>query len=148
MNTTAMRGADNKVTGVIGVLHDITDIKMAAEQKDIADDLARLIRSANAPIFGVNRAGEVTEWNDSAAAMVGFTREEALGKSLVDSFVRQEDAECVRRIIADACSGVESSQFEFPVIHRDGSEVLVLHNAATRKTPAARSSEWSAWART
>jgi len=45
--------------------------------------------------------------------------------------VRQEDAECDRRIIADACSGVESSLFEFPVSRRDGSEVLGLHNTAT-----------------
>jgi len=83
MNITAMRGADNKVTGDIDVLHVITDIrKMAAEQKDIADDLACLIRYANAPILSVSRAGEVTEWNDGATAIVGFTRVEAPGEVL------------------------------------------------------------------
>lgn len=58
MNAATRRGQNNEVIGVICVGQDITQINaMAAEQQRIADDLARLIDSANAPIFGVDLKG-------------------------------------------------------------------------------------------
>merc|ERR1719305_2076526 len=57
-NATTRRDAEGKVTGVIGVGQDITDLReIMAEQKRIADELSRLIETANAPIFGVNKEG-------------------------------------------------------------------------------------------
>lgn len=40
------------------------------ESRTAADDLARLIDKANAPIIGCNMAGEVTEWNEKACSAV------------------------------------------------------------------------------
>ena len=55
------------ITGVIGVGQDITEFRVATmEQQRVAEDLARAIETANAPIFGVDAAGCVTEWNRKA----------------------------------------------------------------------------------
>ena len=55
LNTTIRRGPSAEVIGAIGVGQDITQAReIAKEQERSADDLSRLIDSANAPIFGAN----------------------------------------------------------------------------------------------
>lgn len=81
---------------------DITRIReITSEQQRYADDLARLIDTANAPIFGVDLHGMVTEWNRKAADMLGYTKEETIGKALVQNFIQPED----RRSVQEARSG-------------------------------------------
>ena len=46
-------------------------------------ELQAFIDTANAPIFGVDAAGRVNEWNRKAAAITGFSRPDALGRDLV-----------------------------------------------------------------
>ncbi|CAK0869933.1 unnamed protein product [Prorocentrum cordatum] len=117
MNFTALRGVDDDVEGVICVGIDITDMrKMAQEQRNIAEDFERVIRSANAPIIGANINGEVTDWNDKAASLSGFSREEAMGKPLVETFVREDMRPLVNEAIHKACQGIETTSFEFPLI--------------------------------
>ncbi|CAK0837077.1 unnamed protein product [Prorocentrum cordatum] len=133
MNFTALRGATGDMEGVICVGTDITEMKqMAAQQKFIAEDFQRVIRSANAPIIGVNIHGQVNEWNDKAAELSGYSKEEALGKELVETFIRAEYQPAVSVAIRNACRGIDASQVEFPLIARDGSQVLLSLNAASR----------------
>ena len=63
-SATARRDAKAQVRGVVGVGQDITELKKASERAQrIADGLTRLIETANAPIFGIDMQGLVTEWN-------------------------------------------------------------------------------------
>ncbi len=53
LNATTRRDAKGNVTGVVGVGQDITELnQVLAASKRVADDLTRLIETANAPIFG------------------------------------------------------------------------------------------------
>ena len=62
LNASARRDADGKIVGMVGVGQDITGMKAAEKQRQlVADDLTRLIDSANAPIFGIDIDGNVTE---------------------------------------------------------------------------------------
>ena len=54
--------------------------QVPAESEPVADDLARLSATANAPSFGVDWIGKVTAWNFKAADMLGDAR---LGESLI-----------------------------------------------------------------
>ena len=61
LNATTRRDEKGNVTGVVGVGQDITELdQVLAESKRVAD-LTRLIETANAPIFGIDTAGKVTE---------------------------------------------------------------------------------------
>lgn len=63
----SQRGALFAVRSCASALQDITQIReITGEQERIADDLSRLIETANAPIFGVDLQGMVTEWNRKA----------------------------------------------------------------------------------
>ena len=55
---------------------------MLAESKRVADDLTRLIETASAPVFGIDTAGKVTEWNAKASGLLGYSRAEAMGQNL------------------------------------------------------------------
>ena len=134
LNATARRGPDNEVTGAICVGQDITQINtMAAEQQRIADDLARLIDSANAPIFGVDVNGMVTEWNKKAVDMLGYTKAETMGKNLVESFIQAENKTSVDEILRKALSGIETANFTLPLMAKFGKRYTVLLNATTRR---------------
>jgi len=123
-----------EVTGVIGVGQDITQIReITKEQERVADDLSRLIETANAPIFGVDLSGMVTEWNRKAADMLGFTKDEAIGKNLVQNFIQSENQESVTGVLQKAMRGYETANFEVPMLSRTQRRLTVLLNATTRR---------------
>ena len=83
MNATTRRDAEGVVVGVVGVAQDVTE----AAQHDravaaMANELRQLVDTANAPIFGIDVNGNVNEWNNKTAEIIGFTKDEALGKHL------------------------------------------------------------------
>ncbi len=42
----------------------------------------QLVDTANAPIFGIDRDGNVNEWNLKTAEITGYSREDAFNKPL------------------------------------------------------------------
>jgi PAS domain-containing protein len=84
LNATTRRDVDGAVIGVIGVGQDISERKQVEMEKTrVAQELQTFIDTANAPIFGIDANGLVNEWNNKAAAITGFSREEVLGRNLV-----------------------------------------------------------------
>jgi len=137
LNATTRRGADGQVTGVIGLGQDITELRqLTAEQQRMADDLQRLIETANAPIFGVDVEGRVTEWNRNAAHLSGYSKEETMGKLLVEEFITPDYKDKVAAVLASACQGQETANFEFPLKTKTKKRVDVLLNATTRRDAA------------
>jgi PAS domain-containing protein len=84
LNATTRRDVSGNVVGMIGVGQDITERKQVEVEKTrVAQELQTFIDTANAPIFGIDANGLVNEWNNKSAAITGFSREEVLGKNLV-----------------------------------------------------------------
>eukprot|EP00928_Gymnodinium_smaydae_P004211 TRINITY_DN11461_c0_g1_i3.p1 TRINITY_DN11461_c0_g1~~TRINITY_DN11461_c0_g1_i3.p1 ORF type:complete len:1936 (+),score=506.74 TRINITY_DN11461_c0_g1_i3:44-5809(+) len=136
MNATPRRNAKGEVTGVVGVGQDITELqRVIAESKRVADDLTRLIETANAPIFGIDTAGNVTEWNAKASSLLSYSKQEAMGKSLVSSFITEEFKDSVHSVLQDALRGIETGNFEFPLFTKHGERRNILLNATTRRGP-------------
>jgi PAS domain-containing protein len=85
LHVSQRKDLEGLVTGLIGVGQDITDQKRAEIEKSrIAQELQTFIDTANAPIFGIDSHGLVNEWNNKTAAITGFSREEVLGRDLVE----------------------------------------------------------------
>ena len=64
LNATTRRDATGNVTGLVGVGQYITERKVAEKQSEtVANDLTKLIDTANAPILGIDTEGRVNEWN-------------------------------------------------------------------------------------
>ncbi len=85
LHVSQRKDLEGLVTGLVGVGQDITDQKRAEIEKSrIAQELQTFIDTANAPIFGIDSHGLVNEWNNKTAAITGFSREEVLGRDLVE----------------------------------------------------------------
>jgi len=132
-NATTRRGADGKVTGVIGVGQDITKLrKITMEHQRIADDLQRLIETANAPIFGVDTHGRITEWNRKAVEISGFTKEDTFGQSLVKHFIHKVHQNAMQEVFDKALSSQVVTNFELILYTRSGERRDILLNATPR----------------
>ncbi|EKX46591.1 hypothetical protein GUITHDRAFT_45786, partial [Guillardia theta CCMP2712] len=134
LNATSRRNTAGKIVGVIGVGQDITERKRVEEEKArVAQELQTFIDTANAPIFGIDANGLVNEWNNKAAEITGFSREQVIGRSLVKDFITEEYRVSVRDVLDKALKGVGTANFEFPLYTVDGQRVEVLLNATTRR---------------
>jgi PAS domain S-box-containing protein len=134
LNATTRRDVSGNVVGVLGVGQDITERKQVEIEKTrVAQELQTFIDTANAPIFGIDANGLVNEWNNKSAAITGFSREEVLGKNLVEVYITQEYRESVKMVLDNALKGKETANFEFPLFTADKRRVEVLLNATTRR---------------
>jgi PAS domain S-box-containing protein len=119
---------------VIGVGQDITERKKAeVESGRIAQELINLIDTANAPIFGIDKDGRVTEWNRTAVSITGYEKQETLGKKLVEEFITEEYKIAVKEVLDKALKGTETANFELPLYTKKRDRRDVLLNATTRR---------------
>ncbi len=118
--------------------------RLVSEQRDLAkrkgldlqralEELRRFIDSANAPIFGVDRKGRVTEWNAMTADIMGYSKEEALGNHLVDTYITEEHKQEVANVLDSALEGRSKANYELPLYSKSGDRIEVLLNATTRR---------------
>ncbi|RAW42384.1 hypothetical protein PC110_g1424 [Phytophthora cactorum] len=126
LNATPRYNEHGEVKGMVGIGQDITE-RIAQEQ-----EYSRLIDTANAPIFGVDINGHVNIWNRKAAGIMQYTNEDVLGKDLVAEFISKEYKVPVRSVLEKAFEGVETANFEFPLITKAGRRVEILLNATPR----------------
>ncbi|MGK0367004.1 MAG: PAS domain S-box-containing protein [Thermoproteota archaeon] len=134
LNTTIRRSADGDIVGVVGVGQNITELDCyRSEMEQAAQDLTILIDTANAPIFGIDKKGNVNEWNKKTAKITGFTSTEALGKNLVEEFISEECRESVSNVLQLALNGNETSNYELLLFTKDNRKVIVLLNATIRR---------------
>ena len=139
LNATARRDVSGAVVGVIGVGQDITDRKrVETEKSSVAREMQTFIDTANAPIFGIDVNGLVTEWNHKAAEITKFSREEVLGKDLVEVYISLDYRSSVRQVLLNALQGQVTANFEFPIYTKDYRCVEVLLNATPRTDASGR----------
>jgi len=127
LNATCRRDEHGNIIGVVGIGQNITD-RIAQER-----EFSKLIDNANAPIFGVDTDGRVDIWNQCASALTGFSKADVFGKSLVDDFISDDFKESISDILSNALMGIETSNFEFPLLTSGDHVVEVLLNATTRR---------------
>ena len=134
VNATTRRDANNKTVGVVGVAQDVTE----AAQHDravaaMANELRQLVDTANAPIFGIDVDGNVNEWNNKTVEITGFSKEEALFKPLVSTFIVSSLRESIQNILDDALRGQETSNYELEFRTKSNEIRYLLVNATTRR---------------
>ena len=113
---------------------DITEVKQAqAAQHQIAAELTQFIDTANAPIFGIDIGGRVNEWNQQAANITGYSKDEVMGRDLVGEFITDDYKGSVHDVLQAALRGAETANYEFPLFTKDERRIDVLLNATTRR---------------
>src|SRR5579864_6075002 len=84
LNASALRDADGKVIGAIGILRDMRELDKAMAYSD------SLIKNAPDPVFVSDLEGKILQANDAVYALLGFRTDEVLEQSL-SRFISPEE---------------------------------------------------------
>ena len=84
LNASALRDADGKVIGAIGILRDMRELDKARAYAQ------RLIEDAPDPVFVSDLEGKILEANEAVSELLGFRRDEVVEQSL-SRFISEEE---------------------------------------------------------
>ncbi len=100
ISVSALRGDDGRIRQVGFIAIDISASKDAQEAER---HLAAIIESSNDAILGIDLSMTITNWNAAAENLYGYSRDEAVGKSvlmLVPEERHDEEPEILRQVSA------------------------------------------------
>ena len=118
LNATTRRDASGKLIGVILFGQNMTDRNRTEQEKTrVAKELRTFIDTANAPIFGIDHNGLVNEWNNKSVEITGYSKDEVMGKSLVDVYISDDFRASVKSVLDDALEGHSRSELRVPDLH-------------------------------
>ena len=126
------------VKGVTCLLAVITAVFMGLKGRGIVkglfwDSYHEMIATANAPVFGVDLDGRITEWNASAERLTGYLKQEVLGKKMVENFVAEDDQPSVQCVHDNTLKGDATISYELPLITQKGARVEVLLSSSSQR---------------
>jgi PAS domain S-box-containing protein len=134
LSMSPRRNQSDEIIGVVFFARDTTEsAKRDRAIAAIAAELRRLIDTANAPIFGIDYDGYVNEWNDKTAEITGYAKGEALGCSLVDSFVATQMRDSAREVLENAKQGFGTSNYELEFCTKSNDIRDLLVNVTARR---------------
>ena len=85
-----------------------------------------IVDTAHDAFVGIDRAGRIVEWNAQATATFGWTRAEAIGRSLTETIIPPEfragHTEGLRRFHATGEGPILDRRLELRALHRSGRE--------------------------
>ncbi|QSE98818.1 PAS domain S-box protein [Fulvivirga lutea] len=120
----------------LGAVISFRDVTSSYESEKklnrLAQELVQLIKTANAPIFGIDKDGKITEWNDFAQNITGYAKKEVLGKNLFEKFVMVNEQEKVRDFISFIIEDGITSNCELSLKTKSGEIVIFLFSGNTR----------------
>ncbi|MEO1925665.1 MAG: PAS domain-containing protein [Gammaproteobacteria bacterium] len=114
--------------------HTFKKIRLSeAEREQVTAELSQLINTANAPIFGIDTEGKINEWNQQTAKITGFSKEDVMGRDLVEGFITEDNKSSVKQVLNNALKGDEIANHEFSLNSKEGEYIELLLNATTRR---------------
>lgn len=129
---TGIRGDDDVVGQVFVEARDVTAEKIFEKRITlVARDYQSVIENANAVIIGTDIRGYITEWNDTARQVTGYSKNESYIKKVddfVDDEMRQGFAEAMKTILA----GQVITNHELGLKAKDGENRTLLINGTPR----------------
>ena len=116
-----IRDDNGKTTGVVLVFRDQTE-ERTAQSKNAR--LATIVENSDDAIIGKTLAGIITNWNNAAERMYGYSAEEAIGKS-ISILIPHDLSEEMPRILEKIGQGERIEHFETVRMKKNGEKIPV-----------------------
>jgi PAS domain S-box-containing protein len=105
---------------------DMTEAKKAQEALLDSERMARtIIDTALDAIIQVNECGEVLEWNPRAESILGWSRQDAMGRPITDLYLPKgyRPRYLTMNELLQQVGRVEGERFEIDVVRKDGRKI-------------------------
>gem|GEM_PF-269655 len=104
-----LRDVNGKITGLVGVSHDITDRRLAERKvRESETNFRTFFETMDDMIFITNPEGEIFYINHSVSRKLGYILDDLKGKKLIDIHQPEEQAEA-KQICNDVLAGKRES---------------------------------------
>ena len=134
VSTSPRRNLQDEIVGVMCFAQDTTESsKHDRAIATMASELRQLIDTANTPIFGIDSDGLVNEWNEKTAEILGYTREEAFDRPLIETFILPDMQASAHDIMESARQGRGTSNYELEFCTKSSEIRHLLVNVTTRR---------------
>ena len=125
-----VRGEKEQISSIVAIQRDITKRMIAEQALHEAQERARLIvEGALDACVAVSAEGAVIEWNKQAELTFGWSREEALGRNMVETIIptRYRDAHRrgLARLLGKGKGRILNERLELFALHKDKREFPV-----------------------
>jgi PAS domain S-box-containing protein len=136
-----LQDAAGETYGICGISTDIT-ARIAAEQqlRESKEQFRRIIDTAHDAFVSINADSIITGWNQEAQATFGWSREQVVGKSILDLIIPErfhdKHREGIKRFLETGGGPVFNGRVELRAIHRNGHEFPIELGVAALKTKA------------
>ena len=129
---TAIRGDDGKLLQIFIEARDVTPQKIFEKKITIvAREYQSVIENANAVIIGTDARGYITEWNEMATQITGFSKNESYIQKLSDFLVR-ESYQGFSHAMNMVLNGEVITNYEMTIRSKDDRKLTLLINATPR----------------
>ncbi|MBV8121694.1 MAG: PAS domain S-box protein [Alphaproteobacteria bacterium] len=125
-----VRDGAGRLVGFAKITRDITERRAAQQSLAESAELARgIIETALDGFVQIDDSGTVREWNPQAEKIFGWSRQEAVGKSLDTLILPTRERERHRRGVAEflltGVSRILDRRVQMQALRRDGKEITV-----------------------
>lgn len=129
---TGIRDDDGVLRHVFVEARDLTAEKIFEKKITIvARDYQSVIENANAVIIGTDVRGYITEWNDTARQVTGFSKNESYIRTFTD-FVDDDMLESFTEAMKNVWAGRVTTNLELAMKAKDGRKLMLLINGTPR----------------
>lgn len=129
---TAIRDDDGKLLQIFIEARDVTPQKIFEKKITIvAREYQSVIENANAVIIGTDARGYITEWNEMASQVTGFSKNESYIQKLSDFLVR-ESQQGFSHAMNMVLSGEVVTNYEMTIRAKDNRRLTLLINGTPR----------------
>jgi len=115
------------------IVENITAQKIAEKEKQQAEtEFLKLIESINIPIIIINQQGRVTNSNEMAKQVTGYSSEEMQGEIFTQRLMQKNKTDELKKMIKKIIKGKEVTNFKFNFYNKNGDELKTLMSTSPR----------------
>lgn len=130
LNLFPVNDAAGNLIAVASIARDLTEHKRAEEAlQEAREQYQAIINTASDAFVSIDAGGLIIDWNEAAAAVFGWRREEAVGRSMADLIMppryRERHLAGLQHFLSTGEGPVLNQRLELAALHRDGREFPV-----------------------